>query len=169
MADEAQPAPAKSRLRSILMVVVILVVEAAAIVGIMMLTGSPPEVHADLGAAEAAVAEEEKIVEMLVLDAKLPNNKSGFTYIYDTEIFVQVKQKHVERVTSELDQFQNEIKAELTAIWRTSDPSQFEEPRLETLTRKVHALLSQRFGVDLDDEPIATKCVIVMGTGFRVD
>ena len=56
------------------------------------------------------------------------------------------------------------------AIWRTADPQHFKEPRLETLTRKVTALLRDRFGSD--DEAggsIVEKCVIVMGTGFRVD
>ena len=89
MADESQPAAEKSRLRSILMVALILVVEAAVIIGVMMVAGTPEEIDARL-IEDAQISEDEKIVEMLVLDAKLPNNKSGITYIYNTEIFVQV-------------------------------------------------------------------------------
>jgi hypothetical protein len=38
------------------------------------------------------------------------------------------------------------------------------------LTRKVYALLSDRFGMDQEsEEPIVTKVVIVMGTGLRID
>ena len=124
---------------------------------------------ADVPAALDA-PEEERIVEILVLDAKLPNSKSGVTYLYDTEIYVQVKKRYSARVTQELEQFRNEIKSEITAIWRTADVRHFQEPRLEALTRRVQTLLSERFGVDrARNEPIISKCVIVMGMGFRVD
>ena len=92
------------------------------------------------------------------------------SYLYSTEIYVQVKNKHVDQVQSVVSQFYNEIKAELTAVWRTSEPNHFQEPKLETLTRKVQAMLTDRFGRDAEtDEPIIEKVVIVMGTGFRVD
>ena len=58
----------------------------------------------------------------------------------------------------------------------TEPPQHFQEPRLENLTRKVYALLNERFGVDKNSksedgqpQPIVTKVVIVMSTGFRVD
>ncbi|NNM24473.1 MAG: hypothetical protein HKO59_00565, partial [Phycisphaerales bacterium] len=92
------------------------------------------------------------------------------SYLYSTEIYAQVKNKHSDVINEKVQQFYNEIKAEISAIWRTSEPHHFQEPKLENLTRKVHALLNERFGIDDDDgEPILTKCVIVMGTGFRVD
>jgi hypothetical protein len=158
-------------MKTIVLVLALLLAEAAAIVGTMMLVGGKPDVaSAAEGMADGELVEGEKIVEILVLDAKLPNAKTGVTYLYATEIYAQVKQKHAERVEQELEQFYNEIKAELTAVWRTSDPRHFQEPKLENLTRKVYALLNDRFGVDQEDgEPILVKCVIVMGTGFRVD
>jgi len=81
-----------------------------------------------------------------------------------------VKSGHVEAVEAELEQFGNEIKAELSAIWRTSEPHHFQEPKLETLNRKVEAMLAERFGTDAETaEPVIAKCVIVMSTGFRID
>ena len=116
------------------------------------------------------IAEREKLVEVLVLDAKLPNSKSGVAYLYGTEVYVQVKKKHADMVGDKVQQFYNEIKADITAVWRTSDPHHFQEPKLETMTRKVNAMMQQRFGTDSEDgEPIVDKCVVVMGTGFRVD
>jgi hypothetical protein len=86
------------------------------------------------------------------------------------EIYVQVKSRYSVQVSDEFDQFRNEIKSDITAIWRQSDPREFQEPKLQSLTRKIGALLNQRFGVDPEySEPIISKCVIVMGTGFRVD
>ena len=172
MAEEtpAQPIARKGGKKTVIMIGVVLIVEALVIAGaFMFLTGGPAKVHAtDLGES-THVSEDEKIVEAEVLKAKMPNNKSGVTFIYDTEVYVQVKKRDVDRVKSEIEQFQNEIKADITAIWRTSEPQDFQEPKLEKLTRKVYALLNERFGVGADNEPVVSKCVIVMSTGFRID
>ena len=160
----------KLPLRLIMLIGGVLVVEAGVIIGAMMLFGGPPQVEATEMTVTLDAPEDEKIVEVLVLDGRLPNNKSGITYLYGTEIYVQVKKRFAEQVTEELEQFRNEIKADITAIWRTSDPQHFQEPKLESLTRKVQALLADRFGVDQQSsEPIISKCVIVMGMGFRID
>lgn len=168
--EDVQRKKRKSPLRLVIVVGGILVLEAVVIIGAMMLLGGPADVQATEVPATLAAPDDERIVEIMVLDAKLPNNKSGMTYLYDTEIYVQVKKRYADQVTDELDQFRNEIKSEIAAIWRTAEPRHFQEPRLETLTRRVQTLLSDRFGVDHQrDEPIISKCVIVMGMGFRID
>ena len=169
-AAEATPAPAGKK-KTLMVIVGLLGIEAAVIVGAMMfLGGGPKEVSAVQVAHPEEHAAGDKIVETLVLDAKLPNNKSGVSYIYATEIYAQVRERHVERVEEEIAQFQNEIKADLTAIWRSAEPQYFQEPKLENLTRKVQALLNERFGVDKEhNEPVVHKVVIVMSTGFRID
>ena len=169
MTEPAAPERKNRRLLTISVVTVILLVETAVIVGITMMIGEPAEVNA-IDPIMVLDAPQEKIVEMLVLDARLPNSRSGITFLYDTEIYVQVKRKFEDRVTAEFKQFRNEIRAEITAIWRTSDPRVFEEPMLETLTRKVYALLNNRFGIDPQEgESVMSKCVIVMGTGIRIE
>lgn len=169
-ATDVQRKRRRSPLRLILLVSTILIIEAVAIIGAMMLVGGPADVEAADVAATLDTPEEERIVEILVLDAKLPNNKAGVTYLYDTEIYVQVKKRYADAVAEELQQFRNELKSEITAIWRTADLRHFQEPRLETLTRRIQTMLSDRFGVDRQrDEPIISKCVIVMGMGFRID
>jgi hypothetical protein len=173
MAPEDQEAPRKRRrspIRLIIIVGTILAVEAVVIIGAMTLLGGPAEVEAAEVPAVLEAPEEERIVEILVLDGRLPNNKSGVTYLYDTEIYVQVKQRYADQVAEELSQFRNEIKSEITAVWRTAEARNFQEPRLQSLTRRIQTMLSDRFGVDRQrDEPIISKCVIVMGMGFRID
>ncbi len=171
MAEEAaEKTSEKQKLKPMLLIVAILVLEAVVIVGALKFFTGPTVAHAEDPMALAGVPEEEKITEVMILSARLPNSRSGVTYLYDTEIYVQVKRKYAERVQEELEQFQNEIRAELTALWRTSEPQHFREPRLETLTRKVYALLGERFGNDSESgEAVVNKPVIVMGTGFRVD
>jgi flagellar basal body-associated protein FliL len=165
------PAKKKSNMKMMVMVVVILVVEAVGIVGAMkMLGGSPQQVSAVDVVKHDEASEDDKIVEVKVMESRMPNNKSGVTYVYNTEIYVQVKTMHQEKVEEEVDQFQNEIKSDLTAIWRTAEPQYFQEPKLESLTRKVYALLNERFGQDKEtNQPIVSKVVIVMSTGFRID
>jgi flagellar basal body-associated protein FliL len=172
MAEEAaaQPVAKKPGKKTAIMILSVLILEAVVIVGAMkFLGGGPAPVHASDVAEPAHESEDDKIVETEVLKAKMPNNKSGVTYIYDTEIYVQVKKRHADRVKAEVEQFQNEIKADITAIWRTAEPQSFQDPRLEKLPRTVYALLDERFGAGADGDPIVTKCVIVMSTGFRID
>ncbi len=169
MTEPAAPERKNRHLLTISVVTVIMLVESVVILGITMMISEPAKVNAT-DPVTVFDAPEEEIVEILVLDAKLPNNRSGITFLYDTEVYVQVKRKFEDRVTGEFKQFRNEIRAEITAIWRTSDPRVFEEPMLQTLTRKVYALLNNRFGIDPQEgEPVMSKCVIVMGTGIRIE
>lgn len=166
----AEPEVKKSPLKTIITLGALLLVEAVVIIGVMLMVGGPEHVAATTDVEPVTHAADDMIREIEVLDAKLANNKTGLTYIYPTEIYVQVKKKHAEQVTAELEQFHNEIKADITTIWRTAEPHHFQEPKLENLNRKVLALLNDRFGADKEtQQPIIVKCVIVMGTGFRVD
>jgi len=170
MAEAAEQVKKASPMKAIMMVGGILVVEAIVIIGAMTMLGGPDTVEATDAVGDIQTAEEEKLVELQVLDGKLANNKTGITYLYDTEIYVQVKKKYSERVSAELEQFRNQIRAEITTIWRTADPHHFQEPKLENLTRKIEALLNDRFGTEGEDsEAIIARCVIVMGTGLRID
>ena len=114
--DDGQQKRRKSPLGLMIVVGGILVVEAVVIIGAMMILGGPADVEAADVPAVLTTPEDERIVEILVIDAKLPNNKSGMTYLYDTEIYVQVKKRYSDPVAEELQQFRNEIKSEITAI-----------------------------------------------------
>jgi len=174
MADSTTPASPKSggssKLKTMIAVAVMLVLEAAVIIAVMMFAGGPPSVEAMPTSGELVSSEDEKIVETLILDAKLFNSRTGVPYLYNTEVYAHVKRKHAEGVCEELEQFQNEIKAEIAAIWKLAEPHQFQEAKNESLTRKVYALLNERFGNDLETgESIIQKCIVYMGTGLRVD
>lgn len=171
MAEDTHAAPpAGSSKKTIVILVAMLAIEAAVIVGAFLLIGAPAEVSAMGSVADVEGAEDEKLVEILVLDDRLPNALSGVTYIYDTEIYIQAKRKYEARIDEELDQFENEIRAEINAIWKTSDPRDFQEPMLETLTRKIDAMFNERFGNDQESgDRVVAKTVIVMGTGMRID
>lgn len=159
------------RKKTIMVVAALLAAEAVALsVAFMMFASEPQVARAGIDELSAEDLELERIVEMEVLDEKLPNAKRGVTYLYDTRLYVQVKQRNAERMTRELEQFSNEIKAEVSGIWRTSDPRVFAEPRLETLQRKLEAMFRERVGTNPETGlPIVEKVVVVLGPGFRID
>ena len=152
--------------RTIVVVAGLLVAEAVALTVAFMLFASEPEVaRAGISEMSAEEIEQERIVEVEVLDDRLPNAKRGVTYLYDTRIFAQVRQRNAERMNRELEQFSNEIKAEVAGMWRGSAKT-----RLETLTRKLESMFRERLGSDPQTgEPIVEKMVIVLGPGFRID
>ena len=152
------------------MVAGILSFESMGIVGMMMLAGKPPEVEAAKAVELKPIAEEDRIVEIQILDASLTNDRTGVTYIYDVDVFVQVRRRNVHRVADQLDQYAHQIRAEIGALWRAADPRILQEPKLETLTGQVYALLEKRFGQDTARRAsIVIRTVILMGAGYRAD
>jgi flagellar basal body-associated protein FliL len=170
-AEGAAPAaPAKGGgMKFAIVTVVLLVVEAAVLGGIFMMLNKPKSAE-----AEAPVVhidpEEEKLVEVLVLNERLANDRSGLTFVYPTEIYVQVKKKHEAVVTEEIERLKNELRADIVALWRTAEPQHLQEPRMESMTRRVETLLRERFDKHgTEEEPVVQKCVIVSGTGIRMN
>ena len=151
--------------------VVLLVLEGAVLGGVFMMMNKPkaaeatePVVHVD--------PEEEKLVEVLVLNERLSNDRSGLTYSYPTEIYVQVKKKDETWVTEEIERFKNELRADIAAVWRTAAPHHLQEPRMESMTRRVETLLRDRFDKHKEEgenETVVQKCVIISGTGIRMN
>ena len=176
MSDESQAPPPeppvdepkRSPLKFVLLVVTMLLVEGVVIVGAMWMIRPPAPVMA-VPAHTDEISEDDQPVEILVLEDKLANDRSGATYIYPAEIFVQVRSRNQAEVEAQIERFRNELRADVLAIWRTAEPRHFQEPRLDHLTRRIHDLLSHRFkGDPTDEEPMILKTVIVSGTGFRV-
>lgn len=168
-AESPHPAKKSGGSKFALITVVLLVVEAAVFGSLFMFLSKPKSA----AATEPVVVkdpEEEKLVEILVLNERLANDRSGLTFVYPTEIYVQVKRKDEVWVTEEIERFRNEIRADVVAVWRTAEPHHFQEPRLESLTRRVETLLRERFdNQQAEAEPVVAKCVIVSGTGIRIN
>ncbi len=167
--DQAAPKAGGGGAKFMIVTVVLLVLEAVVFGGLFMFMSKPK-------AAEATAPEvvkdpeEEKLVEILVLNERLANDRSGLTFVYPTEIYVQVKRKDEAWVTEEIERFRNEIRADIVALWRTAEPHHFQEARMESLTRRAETLLRERFDKhNADGEPVVAKCVIVSGTGIRVN
>jgi len=90
----SEAAPKKGvPMKTILIMIVVLIIEGVAISGAFMFSGKPAAVHAeDLAKDEAAKGLTP--VEKLVIADKFQNNRSGKTYLYDTEIWIVVQTKN---------------------------------------------------------------------------
>lgn len=142
---EAAPAKKKLPLIPIVGVLTLLVVEGVVIFMVVGGAAKPAETHgAELH--EAHMDEGDKLVEILVVKDKFPNNSTGRSWIWDVEIQVQVKTKNLGQVQEVLASRSAEIKTGLARIWRTAQHNYFNEPSLETLTRQVKRLLDDIMG-----------------------
>ena len=93
----------------------------------------------------------------------------GAVYVYPVEIYVQVNEPDSAWWTELTDQYQNEIRAEIAALWRSADQLVLDDPKLEVMTRRVQTLLRTRFEGEANPEvPRICKVVIVPSTGFRI-
>lgn len=164
---EASPKK-KPPIKAILIVLVLLVVEGAVVMTLVGGSGKPKETkaaeHVDPKAGEA-----EKLVESLVLKDRFPNTHTGRTWIWDTEIQVQLKQKHQDHVSELLTARAAEIKTGIARIWRTSQHNHFNEPGLETLTRQVTEFLDTVIGTGADGKSYLERVLISRCVGFPTE
>ncbi|MFW6336419.1 MAG: hypothetical protein ACOC3G_04760 [Phycisphaeraceae bacterium] len=168
--DEKQKAPEKKKLpiKTILIVAGVLLVEAVAISAVFIFSGGPSEVRAqDMANDPALVAEQP--AEVLVIADKFQNTRVGRTLLYDTEIYIVVKQKHRGKVEQTLAQLSASIKSDIAAIFRRAEPAQLTEPDMSTIRRQVRAVLEKRLGTSDEGESVVQEVLIPTCTQFRAD
>lgn len=155
-------------LKFLIIVVLLLAVEGGALF-FFFAKGAPKKVEATEPVV-VANPEDEKLVEILVLDDRLVNDRTGISYLYQTEIYAKVRKKDEGWIKDEIERSKNEIRAQIGGIWRTAEPTHFQEPLFETLTRRVEAVLRDRFDQKATDgKSTIDRCVLVVGTGIRIN
>ncbi|MFZ9882202.1 MAG: hypothetical protein ACO3QC_12465 [Phycisphaerales bacterium] len=165
---EGGAAAKKGGMKFAIITVALLAVEGAGLYAFFSM-GGPKHVEATEPAL-VANPEEEKPVELLLLDDRLVNDRTGISYLYDTEIYVKVRKKDELWVKDEIERTKNEIRAQVSGIWRTAEPHHFQEPMFDTLTRRIETAMRERFDHrSVDGKPTVEKCVLVVGTGIRVN
>lgn len=141
----------------------LLVGEAAAIVGLFAFVGRPASTNAE---PTVTAAEEDVVEEVPLFEGRLSNDRAGTVFVYDTDVYVQVRKGEAERIRREIDRARHELRAEIAAIWRSAEPAHFQEPRFETLTARVEAMLRDRF--NRGGRQGVVKAVVVSGAGIRL-
>lgn len=159
----AQPSHAMGTFKIAALTTALLVGEAAAIVGLFAFVGRPA---ASVAETPAAAAAEEIVEEIPIFEGRLSNDRAGSVFVYDTDVYVQVRKSEAERIRREIERARHELRAEIAAIWRSADPAHFQEPRFETLTARVEAMLRDRF--NRGGRQGVVKAVVVSGAGLRL-
>ncbi len=166
--NEASSSKGSSPIKAIIIVAAILFLEGGTIVGTMMFSGGPESVEA-IDVQTELEDELNKLVEVLVVAGKFDNQRSGRTYLYDTEVFVTVRNKNVEQFKEELETVKTQLSVDIQTVFRRAEPAHFQEPTRATLTRQIKAKLDGRFGVDGNDESIIQSVLIGKCLPYRTD
>ncbi len=111
----------------------------------------------------------EDIAETIVVKDKFPNNQTGRAWLWDVEVYVQVKYKRLDAVSAMLTTRSAEIKTGIARIWRTGQHAYFNEPGLETLTRQVREFLNGIVGTSADGQPMIERVLIPRCVGFPTE
>ena len=166
--QETSSAKSGGRMKVMAMAAAAMLAEAGVIMALFMFLSGPDEVAAE-GQLAPMPVEEQRIAEVMLIDEQLTNDRLGTVHVYPVEIYVHVPETDRAWFDDQVGQFQNEIRAEVTALWRSTDPAALQDPRMSVLTDKVTSMLRARFEGETDPEhPRIRKVVIVSGTGFRV-
>ena len=165
----AEAAPKKGMpMKTILIMVVVLIIEGLAISGAFMFSGKPAAVHAE-GLAKDAAADGLVPVEKLVIADKFQNNRSGKTYLYDTEIWIVVQKRNEDKVDEQLEAMSAQIASDIATIFRRAEPAHLLEPTLATITRQIMASLDDRIGRDAESKSLVQEVLMKKCIQYRVD
>ena len=164
---EAPAKKGKLPLKTLLVLAVILLLEVALAIA-MISMARPAPVKAE-GAAEDMAALAERPVEELVVADKFANTRQGKTFIYDTEVYIVVRQKNQNQTREMIETMSARISTDIGMIVSMAEPSHLLEPTRATLTRQIKAVLNQRLGKDAQGEPIVEQVLVRKLTQFRAD
>lgn len=167
-AEAAPDAKKKLPIKTAIVLAVALLIEGIAIVGVFMFAGGPETIQADANLSEE-LADLEKQVEVLVIAEKFQNTRTGRSYLYDTEIYVIIRNKYVTEIDESIQGMQAQLSTEIATIYRRAEPSYMMEPDLATLTRQVGAVLTEKLGVDSEGEPYVMGTLIKKCIRIRAD
>ena len=172
MADEKKeqtPVPAKKNsTKTIIVVVVALLIEVGTIAATMYMSGGPAELQAE-GLTHDDQAELNRIVEVMIIKEKFHNQRSGHPMLFDTEIYINAQNRHIEQVNSIYEASKAGITVDIGTIIRQADPAFFNEKDYATLRRQIKSVLDKRFGKDKDGKPLVEQVLITKCFPYRAD
>jgi len=155
-------------IKTIAIVAALLVAEAAIVVGVISMWGQPSEVRAQ-GLADPETASGEQLTEVLIVNDKFPNHHTGRVFLWEAEVQIKVRRKHLDYVKSVVEDRAAEIKTNVAKIFRSAHHNHLKEPQLETLTRRLEEMLRDVFGEDADGEERVVEVLIPKCVGFPAD
>lgn len=166
---DAAPAPGKKKLplKTIIVVVAVMAIEAAAIVVVMGMM-SPKPTQAQTEAKHLDNDDSELTQEIQLVADKFQNLTTGRVWIWDVEMYVQVKNKNAEAVEAILERRKNEIHEQINQIIGRAQHAQLKEPERQTILRQVSALV-EKIAPGEEGHPLVERVMIPRFRGFPTD
>lgn len=161
----AAPEKKKLPLKVVLVVAGIMAVEAGAVFMIASM-GAPKASHAEATHAELHDDESEKTQEIELVTDKFQNMTTGQAWVWQISIYLQVKNKHADRVYGVLEQRSAEIREGLSQIIGRARHTQLTEPEKQTLTRQIAAFLDKLDGMTEEGKSIVERVIFADCRGF---
>ena len=148
--------------KAVIALLAILLLEGGIIGVTIYIAGGPRAARGDQ--SQEGSDDQDRPVEVLVVDDKFPNLKTGRQYLYDTEVYITVRSSQSDTIKKKLESMKAQVQMAIGGIIRQADPSYFKEPTLTTLRRQIRSELDERFGKDSEDrsfilEVLITKCI----------
>lgn len=149
----------------VIIIAVITVAEAAAFFFAFKMLGGGPEPthgaesgeHYVEGEGGHETTQPTQLVEVPLLEKfRVPNKKSGATYMYDFDVFVVVPANHKEKVEQLKGERYGEIADRIAQIVRAADPAILNEDDLQTLRVQIQHVL----GSIAEDEHLIQRVLI---------
>ncbi len=163
MADEQQTEsapPKKKSLKTILIVAGLMILEGVAVLGFVMVTGLAPGLTKAMDLQGEDAADRERPIEILLIEDKFPNLTTGRVWMYDTQIWLRVRQKNVARVEQIMERRRAEIMEQVGLIFSRAQDRQLKEPGRETITRQLQTYLQEVFEQDADGMPRVERVIV---------
>lgn len=154
--------------KTVLVLVAVLLVEGLAVSALFWFAGKPAEVRAD-GSTADQTAVLKQPVEVLVVEDRFQNTRTGRPYLYDTQVYVILARQHEQAVAASLESMKAQIHSDVATIFRRAEPSHLLEPELATLRRQIQAALTRHIGHDDEGEPIVQEVLIPKCMQYRAD
>jgi len=157
-AQEEQGPKKKSPLLLVGVVGVMMLLEAVGVYAVVTIT-SPKASMAGMEMSDEE-DEAERLVEVLLVEDKFINISTGRVWQWAATVHLKLKNKNLERVESEMEKRDAEIKEGISEIIASASDRHLREPSKETVKRQLTAFVHEIFGADADGEPRVERIVI---------
>ena len=164
-----EAAKKKAPLKVIIMVAALMLVEAVGVFGLVMLTGGGPEQASAEDLAGEQLADEERLVEIELIKGNFQNRNSGQSWLWQAELFLQVRNKNKAQVEQTLESRAAEIAEGIRLIISKAQDRHLKEPGNETMRRQITAYINDVFGTDAEGEPRVERLIIAKFDGYPAD
>ena len=163
-----KPAKKKPPIVAIGAVLAVMAVEGAVVFVVAGMTSGgsaakASELHDDHSSAHEAIA------EVPVFVGKFQNLTSGRTFIWETEIVLEVREKNKEHIAHELESRAAAVREAIARIYRRTQHTQLKEPGSETLSRQLTAMFDEFFGPDPEGHSRIERVLVPVCDGYPAD